>query len=72
MPTDVDIAHRMRWLMSLDEPEFELARMIEEENELLNADPELLQEAFTHLTSSERRCWKDWLEYRGKYERQQQ
>jgi hypothetical protein len=69
----IDLAHRLRWFMGLDEEEFSLARMIEAENARINAEsPQLLEEAFAVLTSTERRTWKAWLEYRGHYERQQQ
>lgn len=71
MPTDpaVDLAHRLRWLMALDNEEFEVARLIEAENARLNRDsPQLLLQAWPHLTSAERRAWNDWLTYREKYE----
>lgn len=67
----IDLAHRLRWLMSQDVEEFELARRIENENERLNAvSPDLLAAAWTHLEAHERRAWTDWLTYRRDYERQ--
>lgn len=67
----IDLAHRMRMLMGQDLEEFEIARQIELTNEHLNsAAPDLLQEAWTVLTSTERSAWKNWLTYRETYERQ--
>jgi hypothetical protein len=67
----IDLAHRMRFLMGQDLDEFEIARQIEQTNEHLNRSaPQLLQEAWTVLDSTERSCWKNWLTYRETYERQ--
>jgi hypothetical protein len=69
----IDLAHQLRWLMSLDQEEFALARRIEAENARLNREcPELLAQAWCHLTSTEKRAWVDWQHYRENYERQQQ
>jgi hypothetical protein len=66
----IDLAHKMRWLMSLDVEEFALARRIEAENSRLNREcPELLAEAWPHLESHERRAWVEWQHYRETYER---
>lgn len=57
--------------MGQDLEEFEIARQIEDENEHLNdTAPQLLQEAWTVLDSTERSAWKNWLTYRETYERQ--
>lgn len=72
LPSDaIDLAHQMRFLMGQDLEEFAIARQIEQTNEHLNqATPELLQQAWTVLTSTERSAWKGWLTYRETYERQ--
>lgn len=58
-------------LMGQDLEEFELAKRIEQTNEHLNSTtPQLLQEAWTVLDSTERSAWKQWLTYRETYERQ--
>lgn len=66
----IDLAHRMRFLMGQDLDEFVIAAQIEDENDRLNRTAQdLLQEAWTVLTSTERSAWKQWITWRGLYER---
>lgn len=66
----MDLAHRMRMLMGQDLDEFEISRQIELENERLNAQPDLFQQAWSVLTSSERSAWKQWIQWRQLYDRE--
>lgn len=66
----VDLAHRMRFLMGQDLDEFVIAELIEKENAQLNRTAhDLLQEAWTVLTSTERSAWKEWITWRDKHDR---
>jgi hypothetical protein len=57
----MDTAHQMRVLMGRDLDEYELAKLVFDENERLNRTPELLQGAWQVLTSDERRAWKTFV-----------